>query len=94
MKDTHEGSRKDVQESTTIVEPMAPNLSKATADMVGDLAVDRVKPSSRFTLKGKDLAIDGHSTLLDVLANIRLTPASTLVPPSDAAEAGDGCFLE
>ena len=79
--------------STTIVESMAPNLSKATADVVGDVAVDGLKPSSRFTLKGNDLAVDGHPALLDVPANIRLTPASTLVSASDVAEAGDGCFL-
>uniref|UniRef100_A0ACD5W4U7 Uncharacterized protein n=1 Tax=Avena sativa TaxID=4498 RepID=A0ACD5W4U7_AVESA len=71
---------------------MAPNLSKATADLLGDVAVDGLKPSSRFTLKGKDLAVDGHPALLEVPANIRLTPASVLVPAA-AADVPDGCFL-
>uniref|UniRef100_A0ACD5Z355 Uncharacterized protein n=1 Tax=Avena sativa TaxID=4498 RepID=A0ACD5Z355_AVESA len=60
---------------------MALNLTKA--------AVDEIKPPSRFALMGKDLAVDGHPALLDVPANIRLTPASTLVPDV----AADGCFL-
>ena len=70
---------------------MAPNLSKAKPDLLGDAAapVEGLKAPSRFTLKGKDLAVDGHPFLLDVPANIRLTPASTLVP---AAAAG-GSFL-
>ena len=77
---------------------MAPNLSKTTpAGLLGGdevAPVEGLKPS-RFTLKGKDLAVDGHPFLLDVPANIRLTPASTLVPAAaaPAASAGDGNFL-
>jgi raffinose synthase len=73
---------------------MAPNLSKATPDLLGDAAapVEGLKAPSRFTLKGRDLAVDGHPFLLDVPANIRLTPASTLVPAADAT-AGGGSFL-
>lgn len=71
---------------------MAPNLSKGTADLVGDVAVDGLKPP-RFTIKGKDLAVDGHPVLLDVPGNIRITPASTLVPTADVSGAADGSFL-
>lgn len=74
---------------------MAPNLSKKTpAGLLGDevAPVEGLKPS-RFTLKGKDLAVDGHPVLLDVPANIRLTPASTLVPAADVPAAGGGSFL-
>ncbi|KAI5004975.1 hypothetical protein ZWY2020_032218 [Hordeum vulgare] len=72
---------------------MAPNLSKATDDLLGDVAVDGLKQSPRFTLKGKDLAVDGHPALLDVPANIRLTPASGLVSASEVAGATHGSFL-
>ncbi|KAF7035133.1 hypothetical protein CFC21_046049 [Triticum aestivum] len=72
---------------------MAPNLSKATDDLLGDVAVDGLKQSPRFTLKGKDLAVDGHPALLDVPANIRLTPASVLVSAAEVAGATDGSFL-
>nr|CAB3476111.1 unnamed protein product [Digitaria exilis] len=73
---------------------MAPNLTKATSP---DLLVDAMAPieglksPSRFTIKGKDLAVDGHPFLLDVPANIRLTPASLLVPT--ATSAASGSFL-
>ncbi|KAL5227636.1 hypothetical protein ABZP36_015901 [Zizania latifolia] len=66
---------------------MAPNLSKAK-DIVD---VDGLIKPARFTIKVKDLAVDGHPFLLDVPANIRLTPASTLVPAADGATAG--CFV-
>lgn len=73
---------------------MAPNLSKAKDDLIGDVvAVDGLIKPPRFTLKGKDLAVDGHPFLLDVPANIRLTPASTLVPNSDVPAAAAGSFL-
>jgi raffinose synthase len=77
---------------------MAPNLSKATPDLLlvdADAAapVDGLKAPSRFTISGKNLAVDGHPFLLDVPANIRLTPASTLVPSAASAAAGGGSFL-
>jgi raffinose synthase len=71
---------------------MAPNLGKARSDLLGDAVapVEGFKPS-RFTLKGKNLAVDGHPFLLDVPANIRLTPASTLV--TGGCPAPEGSFL-
>ncbi|XP_006643804.3 galactinol--sucrose galactosyltransferase [Oryza brachyantha] len=73
---------------------MAPNLSKSKDGLLGDVvAVDGLIKPPRFTLKGKDLAVDGHPFLLDVPANVRLTPASTLVATAANGGATAGSFL-
>ena len=65
---------------------MAPHLTKDSTDILSGVDDDPRVPA--FALKGRNLAVRGHSVLYDVPANVIDTPASVILRGKDADKSG------